>query len=267
MINPGPNLPAMLLTVLALNAPAQIDRVTGRPFATRSEVLGQHGMVCTSHPLATQIGVDVLKAGGSAVDAAIAANAALGLMEPVSCGVGGDLFAIVWSAKDKKLYGLNASGRSPLGLSNDHQAVARPDLAPKPNVLHPAEAEEPLVGDPIQVTVEATNLGGRLADQDARHQRIVGHVAADPELVPANVLVTDDLMVVVVDVDDRGQLLHLVTLRVDGADRLLVEHHSSGIERGGVDQGDGRHAEMSSSRVSGWGCAGTAGHEECEGPR
>ncbi len=117
MINPGPNLPAMLLTVLALNAPAQIDRVTGRPFATRSEVLGQHGMVCTSHPLATQIGVDVLKAGGSAVDAAIAANAALGLMEPVSCGIGGDLFAIVWSAKDKKLYGLNASGRSPLGLS------------------------------------------------------------------------------------------------------------------------------------------------------
>jgi gamma-glutamyltranspeptidase/glutathione hydrolase len=96
---------------------AQVDRITGRPFATRSEVLARHGMVCTSHPLATQIGVDMLKAGGSAVDAAIAANAALGLMEPVSCGVGGDLFAIVWSARDRKLYGLNASGRSPLGLS------------------------------------------------------------------------------------------------------------------------------------------------------
>ena len=100
-------------------APAQVDRVTGRPFATRSEVLAQHGMVCTSHPLATQVGVDILKAGGSAVDAAIGANAALGLMEPMSCGIGGDLFAIVWSAKDKKLYGLNASGRSPLGLSYD----------------------------------------------------------------------------------------------------------------------------------------------------
>lgn len=99
---------------------AQVDRITGRSFATRSEVLAQHGMVCTSHPLATQIGVDVLKAGGSAVDAAIAANAALGLMEPVSCGIGGDLFAIVWSAKDQKLYGLNASGRSPLGLSLEH---------------------------------------------------------------------------------------------------------------------------------------------------
>ncbi len=96
---------------------AQVDRITGRSFATRSEVIAQHGMVCTSQPLATQVGLDILKAGGSAVDAAIAANAALGLMEPVSSGVGGDLFAIVWSARDHKLYGLNASGHSPLGLS------------------------------------------------------------------------------------------------------------------------------------------------------
>ena len=95
----------------------QIDRITGRPFATRSEVVARHGMVCTSVPLATQIGLDVLKRGGSAVDAAIAANAALGLMEPVSNGIGGDLFAIVYIAKENKLYGLNASGRSPLGLS------------------------------------------------------------------------------------------------------------------------------------------------------
>jgi gamma-glutamyltranspeptidase / glutathione hydrolase len=101
----------------AAAASAQIDRINGRPFATRSEVLAQHGMVCTSQPLATQVGVDVLKAGGSAVDAAIAANAALGLMEPVSNGVGGDLFAIVYDAKSRKLYGLNASGRAPLGLS------------------------------------------------------------------------------------------------------------------------------------------------------
>ncbi|MBL9201273.1 MAG: gamma-glutamyltransferase [Opitutaceae bacterium] len=108
---------ALVLALLAPLASAQPDRVAGRPFATRSPVLAQHGMVATSHPLASQIGLDVLKAGGSAVDAAIAVNAALGLMEPTGCGIGGDLFAIVWDAKTKKLHGLNASGRSPLGLS------------------------------------------------------------------------------------------------------------------------------------------------------
>ena len=95
------------------------DRVTGRTFATRSEVIAPHGMVATSHPLATQIGLEILKQGGSAVDAAIAANAALGLMEPTSNGLGGDLFAIVWDAKSKSLHGLNASGRSPKSLSRE----------------------------------------------------------------------------------------------------------------------------------------------------
>jgi len=92
------------------------DRITGRPFATRSEVIAKHGMAATSQPLATQIAIDILKKGGSAVDAAIAANAALGLMEPTGSGIGGDLFAIVWDAKEEKLYGLNASGRSPMAL-------------------------------------------------------------------------------------------------------------------------------------------------------
>src|SRR5216110_2253701 len=80
-------------------------------------MFARHGMVCTSVPLATQVGIDILKRGGSAVDAAIAANATLGLMEPVSNGIGGDLFAIVYNAKENKLYGINGSGRSPLGLS------------------------------------------------------------------------------------------------------------------------------------------------------
>ncbi|UCH09051.1 MAG: gamma-glutamyltransferase, partial [Fidelibacterota bacterium] len=93
------------------------DRVTGRPLATRSEVIAQHGMAATSHPLATQIALDILKQGGNAIDAAIAANAALGLMEPTGCGIGGDLFAIVWDAESKKLHGLNASGRSPQALT------------------------------------------------------------------------------------------------------------------------------------------------------
>ena len=96
------------------------DRITGELFATRSEVIAQNGMVATSHPLASQIGIDILKEGGNAIDAAIAANAALGLMEPTGNGIGGDLFAIVWIEKEKKLYGLNASGRSPEDLTLEY---------------------------------------------------------------------------------------------------------------------------------------------------
>ena len=93
----------------------QGDRYSGAPQATRSAVLGVNGMAATSQPLATQVALDVLKAGGSAVDAAVAANAMLGLVEPTGNGIGGDLFAIVWDPKTKKLYGLNGSGRAPLG--------------------------------------------------------------------------------------------------------------------------------------------------------
>lgn len=96
---------------------ANADRVTGKTHATRSEVIAANGMVATSQPLASQIGLQVLKDGGNAIDAAIAANAALGLMEPTGSGIGGDLFAIVWDAKSQQLYGLNASGRSPKSLT------------------------------------------------------------------------------------------------------------------------------------------------------
>jgi gamma-glutamyltranspeptidase/glutathione hydrolase len=100
--------------LLALASVSSGERLTPAPFrAGRSVTLATHGMVATSHPLAAQIGLDVLKAGGNAIDAAIATNAALGLMEPMSCGIGGDLYALVWDAKTQKLYGLNASGRSP----------------------------------------------------------------------------------------------------------------------------------------------------------
>jgi len=128
---------ALTLGVALATCAAQAgDRITGQSFATRSEVFAQHGMVATSHPLATQVGLDVLKKGGTAIDAAIAANAALGLMEPVSNGVGGDLFAIVWDAKTKKLYGYNGSGRSPKALTlqwfQDHDYKAIPSLGPLP---------------------------------------------------------------------------------------------------------------------------------------
>ncbi len=96
------------------------DRVTGRDFATRSEVIAQNGMAATSQPLATQAAIDILQKGGNAIDAAIAANAVLGVVEPTGCGIGGDLFAIIWSSEKQKLYGLNASGRSPRSLKLDY---------------------------------------------------------------------------------------------------------------------------------------------------
>ncbi len=93
------------------------DRLTGKDFATRSEVIATNGMAATSHPLATQTALDVLKDGGNAIDAAIAANAVLGLVEPTGCGIGGDLFAILWIEEDKKLYGLNSSGPAPQDMT------------------------------------------------------------------------------------------------------------------------------------------------------
>jgi len=96
------------------------DRVAGRAHASRSEVIAPHAMAATSQPLATQVALDILKAGGSAVDAAIAANATLGLMEPTGNGMGGDLFAIVWDAEKKELVGLNASGRAPKAMTLEY---------------------------------------------------------------------------------------------------------------------------------------------------
>lgn len=112
------------------------DRNVGRSFASRSEVIAENGMVATSQPLAVNVGLDILKKGGSAVDAAIAANAVMGLVEPTGNGIGGDLFAIVWDANTKKLHGLNASGRSPKNLLlknfRDKGLEFVPDFGPLP---------------------------------------------------------------------------------------------------------------------------------------
>jgi gamma-glutamyltranspeptidase/glutathione hydrolase len=123
----------LLLSFLPLVRPQ--DRPIGQPFATRSEVLAKNGMVATSQPLATQAGLEILRRGGSAVDAAIAANAVLGVVEPTGCGVGGDLFALVWDASSERLYGLNASGRSPAGLSAERLRELAGDSIPSTGAL------------------------------------------------------------------------------------------------------------------------------------
>lgn len=109
----------LLLVFFSVNSKAQ-DRLTGETFTTRSEILARNGMAATSQPLATQVALDILKKGGSAMDAAIAANAMLGLVEPASCGIGGDIFAIVWDAAEEKLYGFNGSGRAPKSLTIEY---------------------------------------------------------------------------------------------------------------------------------------------------
>jgi len=142
--------------ITSLTAYGQVsrgDRYAGAVWATRSPVLAQHGMACTEQPLASQIAIDILKKGGSAVDAAIAANAAIGLMQPVLNGIGGDLFAIVWDPKTKQLYGYNGSGRAALGrdLARMWEEVAAAwKRAGKPDAAH-----IPPVGS-LPVTVPGT---------------------------------------------------------------------------------------------------------------
>jgi gamma-glutamyltranspeptidase/glutathione hydrolase len=132
----------MVAGVTSITAYGQMgrgDRYSGAAWATRSPVLAQHGMVASEQPLASQLAVDILKKGGSAVDAAIAANAAIGLMQPVLNGIGGDLFAIVWDPKTKKLYGYNGSGRAAMGrdLAKMREEVAAAwKRAGKPDQAH-----------------------------------------------------------------------------------------------------------------------------------
>src|SRR3954469_2195843 len=116
---PASSTPAVALAIFAVAIVAGVgrlaahDRPTGPLHKTRSAVRARHGMAATSQPLASAAAIRVLQDGGNAIDAAIAANAVLGVVEPMSCGLGGDLFAIVWDARSGTLHGLNASGRAP----------------------------------------------------------------------------------------------------------------------------------------------------------
>ncbi len=97
------------------------DRIDGATFASRSAAWGVHGAAATAHPLASLAAIDTLRKGGSAIDAAIAANACLGFLEPISCGIGGDCFVMLWDPKTRKVVGLNGSGRSPKALTLETQ--------------------------------------------------------------------------------------------------------------------------------------------------
>ncbi len=165
------------LIILPLANSFSQSRRSGKPWTTRSEVIAQNGMVCSSHPLATQVGIDILKKGGTAIDAAIAVDACLGLMEPTGAGIGGDLFAIVWDAKTQKLYGLNASGRSPKNLTLEYlkqQGLKKiPSYGPLPvsvpgcvdgwYELHKKFGRLP-VADLLQPTIDYANNGFPLTE-------------------------------------------------------------------------------------------------------
>src|SRR6185437_13986139 len=129
------------------------DRYAGAPWASRSPVLAQHGMAATEQPLASLAAVEILKKGGSAVDAAIAANAVLGLTQPVLNGIGGDAFAIVWDPKTHKLYGYNGSGPSAKG--RDLAKLQAEVKAAYQKAGLPYEAHIPAVGS-LPITVPGT---------------------------------------------------------------------------------------------------------------
>jgi gamma-glutamyltranspeptidase/glutathione hydrolase len=144
------------LALLAGTANADVgrgDRYAGKPWASRSPVLAQRGMAATEQPLASLAAVEILKKGGSAVDAAIAANAVLGLTQPVLNGIGGDAFAIVWDPKTHKLYGYNGSGPSAKG--RDLKKMQAEVKAAYAKAGLPYEAHIPAVGS-LPVTVPGT---------------------------------------------------------------------------------------------------------------
>lgn len=165
----------LLLGAVAVGGKAALagDRAGAPAYASRSPVIALKGAAATSQPLATQVALDVLKAGGSAVDAAIAANAALGLMEPTGNGIGGDLFALVWDPRTQKLHGLNAAGAAPRGLT-----LAQLQARLKARNEGALPTAMPVAGS-LSVTVPGT-VGGWFA----LHERF-GNLPMEEVLAPA----------------------------------------------------------------------------------
>ena len=209
------------------------DRITGEKFASRSEVIGQNGMVATSHPLATQIGLDVLKQGGTAVDAAIAANIALGLMEPTGNGIGGDLFAIVWDAETKNLHGLNASGPAPKNISIEYLEH-----------LHPHKLKKVTEKDNISFLAGAIRCGStRLIDHVFLMKRspiiaIDGPAGSGKSTVTK--LIAKKLKLLYLDTEQSRILIFSHTLLYDPYQVCLLYTSDAADEGLGVDLGGRR---------------------------
>ncbi|MEZ5914893.1 MAG: gamma-glutamyltransferase, partial [Parvularculaceae bacterium] len=160
-----PFLAAAIITLAPLTAFAQDLGGGARPVGeawSRSPVIAPHGMAATAQPLASQIAIDILKKGGTAVDAAIAVNAALGLMEPTGCGIGGDLFAIVWDPKTGKLYGLNGSGRAPMGRSLQQTIERSAEIVGEGNGIPPLGALPVTVPGTVDAWFELHGRFGKL---------------------------------------------------------------------------------------------------------
>src|SRR5918993_1161885 len=150
---------------LALLAMSATHAEQDRPVVGRSMVATRYGIVASSQPLAARAGAAILERGGNAVDAAIAANATIGLMEPTGNGIGGDLFALVYEAKTGKLHGLNASGWAPSGLT--------PELLRAEGAARTPTADEAAAGvtEMPQSGVFSVTVPGAVAGWDAMHAR------------------------------------------------------------------------------------------------
>src|SRR3954470_17365431 len=179
------------------------------PVPGRSMAASQHGVAASSQPLAAQAAVQILQRGGSAVDAAIAANSTQGVMEPTSNGIGGDLFAIVYVAKEDRLYGLNASGWSPAGMTLEFVRSRG------------VEGELPVRG------VFTVTVPGAVAGWAALHKRI-GRLPLATDLAPAIWYAENGFPVMEVTAGHWAGAVEMLAEDPESVDTFLVDGRSPG---------------------------------------